>query len=73
MRARDARRISYVRARARVRSSEEELELLVAPEPNAMTAFLGLLALRAAAPVEFAAQAQPNILMIVADGAFVAR
>eukprot|EP01043_Picozoa_sp_COSAG02_P126044 COSAG02_NODE_63255_length_263_cov_1.262195_2_plen_45_part_01 len=45
--------------------------MLVAPEPNAMTAFLGLLALRAAAPVEFAAQAQPNILMIVADGAFV--
>lgn len=32
-------------------------------------ALIGLLALRSAAPVELAAQAQPNILMIVADGA----
>ena len=36
---------------------------------NRMSAFIGLLALRAATPVEFVAQAQPNILMIVADGA----
>ena len=34
-----------------------------------MSAFLGVLALRAATPLEFATQTQPNILMIVADGA----